>query len=156
MLPYAVIIVVLAASIAIAATAPGGRRPETAKRGPLLRIGLDATNRRAFLTGIAPMAPFVFAFPAIAFAGLPVMLGSTALGGAPIADLGLLAAITLASGVLAQPITRRFVPVTAARIGLSLGGAGCALGAVAVAWHEVPLLLAIAAILGAGYGGCMA
>jgi len=155
MLPYAVIIVVLAATLAIAATAPGGRRPETAKRGPLLRIGLDATNRRAFLAGIAPMAPFVFAFPAIAFAGLPVMLGSAALGGAPIAYLGLLAAITLASGVLAQPITRRFVPATAARIGLSLGGAGCALGAVAVAWHVIPLLIAIAAILGAGYGICM-
>jgi len=155
LLPYAVHVVVLAAAIAIAATAPGGRRSPTSQPGPLLRIGLDATNRGAFLAGIAPMAPFVFAFPAIAFAALPAMLGSDALGSAPIAYIGVLAAITLAAGVLAQPVTRRFAPIPAARVGLAIGAAGCALGAAAVAWHVVPLLVASAAILGAGYGVCM-
>ena len=154
-LPYAVIVVVLAGAIAIAATAEGGRRPATAHTGPLLRIGLDASNRRTFFAGVAPMAPFVFALPAIAFASLPLMLGSGALGSAPIAFIGLLAAVCLAAGVLAQPVTRRFEPVLAARVGLAIGAAGCTLGAAAVAWHLVPLLLAIAAILGAGYGVMM-
>ncbi|HET9990355.1 MAG TPA: MFS transporter, partial [Kofleriaceae bacterium] len=154
-LPYVVHVVALAVAIAIAATAPGGRRSPTAHPGPLLRIGLDATNRRAFFAGIAPMAPFVFAFPAIAFAALPALLGSDALGTAPIAYIGLLAATTLAAGVLVQPVTRRFTPTAAARLGLAIGAVGCAVGAAAVAWHVVPLLLANAAILGAGYGICM-
>jgi MFS family permease len=154
-LPYAVIVVVLAVAIAIASTAEGGRRPATPRTGPLLRIGLDASNRRTFFVGVAPMAPFVFAFPAIAFASLPLMLGSDALGGAPIAFIGLLASVCLAAAVLAQPVTRRFEPVVAARVGLVIGAVGCALGAAAVAWHLVPLLLAIAAILGAGYGVTM-
>jgi hypothetical protein len=83
------------------------------------------------------------------------MLGAGALGSAPIAFIGLLAAVCLASGVLAQPVTRRYEPALAARVGLAIGAAGCALGAAAVAWHLVPLLLAIAAILGAGYGVTM-
>ena len=154
-LPYAVIVVVLAASIAIAATAEGGRRPPIARTGPLLRIGLDASNRRAFFAGVAPMAPFVFAFPAITFASLPLMLGAGTLGRAPIAFIGVVTAVCLAAGVLAQPVTRRFDPVLASRLGLAIGAAGCALGAAAVAWHVAALLLAIAAILGASYGVMM-
>jgi hypothetical protein len=147
-LPYAAHAVALIAAIAIGARAPGGQ--PSGARGPLLRIGLDATNRAAFFRGIAPMAPFVFAFPAIAFATLPALLGS-----ATPAYIGVVAAVALASGVLAQQITRQLSPAISARLGLVLGAAGCALGAVMVALQLAPLLLVSAAILGAGYGICM-
>lgn len=146
--PYVAHAVALIIAIAIGASAPCG--DPIGARGPLFRIGLDRSNRAAFFTGIAPMAPFVFAFPAIAFATLPAMLGS-----ATPAYIGVVAAISLAAGVLAQPVTRRFAPAVAARLGLGLGVAGLVLGIATVAWHIAPLLLVCSAILGAGYGICM-
>ncbi|MFT3697462.1 MAG: MFS transporter [Kofleriaceae bacterium] len=152
-LPYVVHSIALVAAIAIAAGTPGGE--PTGARGPLLSIGVDRDNRAGFLTGVLPMAPFVFAFPVIAFASLPAMLGPGALGSAPIAYIGLLGAITLAAGVLAQPVTRKFPPTTAARVGLIVGALGCGLGALVVATHITALLLVVAAVLGVGYGVCM-
>jgi len=151
-LPYVVHIAVQLAALIVAWRAPdrGGRRGA----GPLLRIELDRAAWRRFARGVAPMAPFVFAFPAITFATLPAMLGG-ALGSAPIAYTGLLCAITLAAGVMAQPITRRFDPVRAARLGLLVGVAGLVLGLIVVVYQRSALLLAVAPILGAAYGACM-
>ena len=67
----------------------------------------------------------------------------------------MLAAVTLAAGVLAQPLTRRVSPTTGARLGLAIGAIGCALGAIIVATHASALLVVDAAVLGAGYGVCM-
>jgi hypothetical protein len=100
------------------------------------------------------MAPFVFAFPVIAFAALPSMLAGS-LGTAPMAYTGVLCVVTLAAGVIAQPITRRFEPTTAARLGLIAGAAGLALGTYAVASQTSVLLLVVAPLLGAAYGVCM-
>ncbi|HEU4727290.1 MAG TPA: MFS transporter [Kofleriaceae bacterium] len=160
-LPFAIHVVVLGAMLVIArrvpetcetceARAPGPGAPDR----PLLRIELDRAGWRAFLLGVAPMAPFVFALPVIAFAALPSMLGG-ALGAAPMAYTGLLCALTLAAGVLVQPVTRRFDPLAAARLGLLIGAAGLALGGFAVASHTPAILLAVAPILGAAYGVCM-
>lgn len=122
--------------------------------GPLLRIELDRAGWRSFWRGVVPMAPFVFGFPAIAVAALPGMLAG-ALGGAPIAYTGVLAGLTLGAGVIAQPLTARFEPTSAARLGLVIGAAGVALGATAVASHAPGLLLLVAPVLGAGYGVAM-
>ncbi len=153
-LPYLVHVAVMIAAIAIALGAPGGRA-STGPRRPLLSIGLDRENRRSFLLGVVWMAPFVFAFPVIVFATLPAMLGPEALGGAPIAYVGVLGAVTLGAGILAQPVTRRFAPTLSARVGLALGTLGCALGAYTVYAHASELLIAVAIVLGAGYGVCM-
>jgi MFS family permease len=154
MLPYVVHVIALVAALAFAVRAPAPpSRPRST--GPLLRIGLDRTNRRGFLRAVVWMAPFVFAFPAIAFAVLPAMLGRDALGSAPIAYIGLLAAITLAAGVAAQPFTRRIAPITGARLGLAVGAVGLVLGAIAVGTNAPALLLVVAPVLGAGYGMCM-
>ncbi len=59
---------------ALALRAPAPPRAP-ARPGPLLRIGLDRTNRGPFLRGVVWMAPFVFAFPGIAFATLPALAG---------------------------------------------------------------------------------
>jgi MFS family permease len=100
------------------------------------------------------MAPFVFGFPTIAFAVLPSMLGG-ALGPAPLVYTGALCALTLAAGVVAQPITRRLSPLTAARLGLLTGTAGVLLGALAVSTQRPLALLLVAPLLGAAYGVCM-
>jgi len=151
-LPFAIHVALLAAVLAIAwrAEDTGGGAPP----GRLLRIELDRAGWRSFVRGVAPMAPFVFGFPAIVLAALPAMLAG-ALGAAPMAYTGVLAAMTLGAGVLVQPITRRFEPTTAARLGMVVGAAGIALGAVAVATQTAALLVVVAPVLGAAYGVAM-
>ena len=151
-LPFAIHVALLAAVLAIAwrtEDTGGGGLP-----GRLLRIELDRAGWRSFIRGVVPMAPFVFGFPAVVLAALPAMLDG-ALGAAPMAYTGVLAALTLGAGVLAQPITRRFEPTTAARLGLVVGAAGIALGAVAVAAQISVLLVVVAPVLGAAYGVAM-
>jgi len=151
-LPYAIHVALLAALLAIAWRSEdtgGGARPR-----PLLRIDLDPAGWRGFVRGVVPMAPFVYGFPAIVLAALPGMLAG-ALGRNAIAVTGVVAAITLGAGVVAQPITRRFEPTSAARLGLAVGGAGIAVAAFAVAAHAPALLFVVAPVLGAGYGMAM-
>lgn len=150
LLPYVAHLIVTAFVFASALRAPAPPRA-AARPGPLLRLGLDSTNRGPFLHGVVWMAPFVFAFPAIAFATLPVLAG----GRIQPSYVGALAALTLAAGMAAQPFTRRFAPTAAARAGLLVGAAGVVLGTGAVAWHTTLPLLAAAALLGVGYGACM-
>jgi len=150
--PYAIHAALLAAILAIAWRAEDAG--ERAPPGRLLRIELDPAGWRSFARGVAPMAPFVFGFPALVLAALPGMLGG-ALGAAPIAYTGVLAVIMLGAGVLVQPITRRFEPTRASRLGLAVGAAGTLLGVVTVALQVPALLLLVAPILGAAYGVCM-
>lgn len=149
-LPYVAHLLVTSVVLGFAFQVPASPRAAT-RSGPLLRIGLDGSNRGPFLRGVVWMAPFVFAFPAIAFATLPVLAG----GKLQPSYVGALAALTLASGMAAQPFTRRIAPTAAARAGLLVGAAGVVLGTGAVAWHATPLLLVAAALLGAAYGACM-
>jgi Major Facilitator Superfamily len=155
-IPYAVHVAVLSVALLVARRAPDTRQLEPSEQthGPLLRIELDPAAWRRFVRSVAPMAPFVFAFPAIAFAALPSMLGA-ALGRAPLVYTGVLCAVTLATGVLVQPATRRFEPEMAARLGLFVGAGGLAAGAFAVATRIPAALLFVAAILGTAYGACM-
>jgi hypothetical protein len=150
LLPYVPHLLVTTFVLGLAFRTPAPPRAP-ARPGPLLRIGLDRTNRGPFLRGVVWMAPFVFAFPGIAFATLPALAGGKILP----SYVGALAALTLAAGMAAQPFTRRSAPTTAARAGLLVGAAGVLLGAGAVVWHSALPLLAAAALLGVGYGVCM-
>lgn len=151
-LPYLAHIAALALAIALALPTTSAR--STQKR-PLLSIGLDHTNRKAFATGVAFMAPFVFGFAVVAFAALPAMLGPDALGSAPLAYIGLVAAVGLGAGIAVQPIIRTMDPTRAARVGLVIGAAGCALGGIVVEQHASELLLLVTAVMGVAYGCCM-
>jgi MFS family permease len=151
-LPFAIHALVLALAIVFAFGVP-----DVAPRSgghQLLRFDLDGAGWRRFAREVALMAPWVFAFPSIAFAALPAALGG-ALGPAPIAYTGLLCALTLGGGVLAQPLTRQVTPVAAARLGLGVGAVGLGLGAIAVAAALPLLLLPVAPVLGAAYGICL-
>ncbi len=155
-LPFVLHLALLGCALLIARGAPdtrGSAGSGTAKR-PLIRIELEPEAWRSFLSSVAPMAPFVFGFPAIAFAALPSLLGG-ALGPAPLVYTGALCALTLAAGVLAQPVTRRFAPLVAARLGLATGTVGVLLGALAVSARMPAALLVVAPLLGAAYGVCM-
>ena len=149
-LPYVAHLIVTAFVFTLALRAPAPPRAP-ARPGPLLRIGLDRTNRGPFLRSVVWMAPFVFAFPGISFATLPALAG----GKIQPSYVGALAALTLAAGMAAQPFTRRSAPTAAARAGLLVGAAGVLLGAGAVVWHAALPLLTAALLLGVGYGVCM-
>ncbi|MCE9575640.1 MAG: MFS transporter [Deltaproteobacteria bacterium] len=149
--PYAVHLVVLATAIALVWPTPNVSARSTR---PLLRLDLGTGGWRRFAREAAPMAPFVFAFPTIAFAALPSMLAG-AFAHAPIAFAGIVAACVLASGVLIQPYTRRGSPVATARIGLAIGALGIGIGALAVIAQQPALVLACAPVLGIAYGTCM-
>jgi MFS family permease len=153
-MPFVAHLTVLGGALLIVRGAPDAGAATDAAQRPLLRIRLEPEAWSRFLRGVAPMAPFVFGFPSIAFAALPGMLGG-ALGAAPLVYTGALCALTLAAGVVAQPITRRLAPMIAARLGLGTGTLGLLLGAWAVDTHTTGALLLVAPLLGAAYGVCM-
>ncbi|MBS2023030.1 MAG: MFS transporter [Deltaproteobacteria bacterium] len=152
-LPYVVLLATLAIAIALALGVPTPPA-RTGSPRPWLSLGLNAQNRRPFLLGVALMAPFVFAFPTISFATIPNMLGG-GLGSAPVAFIGLLAAVTMTAGVLAQPLTRGLMPLRSARLGLGAGVLALLLGILAVHWGARWMLFVTAPLLGVGYGTCM-
>lgn len=102
---------------------------------------------------IAPLAICVYAFPASAVAGVPVLIGFPV---APVALTGLLAGITLGAGALAAPWQQRLGPRTAP-VAAACGAAGFAGTAIAAAVPPL-LLLAVPAsvVLGAGGGLALA
>jgi MFS family permease len=153
-LPFALHLAVLGCGLLSARSLPDRGGSAGAQSRPLIRIELEPKAWASFLCGVAPMAPFVFGFPAIAFAALPSMLGS-ALGSAPLVYTGALCALTLAAGVVAQPITGRLAPMVAARLGLVTGAVGILCGALAVTARLPLALLAVAPLLGGAYGVCM-
>jgi predicted MFS family arabinose efflux permease len=122
--------------------------------GPLLRLALERTTWQRFIREVVPVTPFVFTFPTLAFTALPQLLPASSTT-VPIAVTGVLSALTLGTGVLAQPLTRRFGVTTGAQLGLALGALGLVVGAVGVklAWPAV--VVVAAPLLGAAYGLCV-
>ncbi len=102
---------------------------------------------------IAPLAVCVYAFPASAVGGVPVLIGFPA---APVALTGLLAGATLGAGALAAPLQGRLGSRTAP-VAAICGAIGFGLTALAAAQSSL-LLLAVPAsiILGAGGGLALA
>jgi hypothetical protein len=121
-------------------------------RGP--RPGpLRPGTLRASALVIAPLAVCVYAFPASAVAGIPVLIGFPV---APVALTGLLAGVTLGTGALAAPLQARLGRGTAPAAA-TCGALGFAATAVAAAVPPL-LLLAVpaACVLGAGGGLALA
>jgi len=130
--------------------APTARRP--------VRFWVPAVRSPRFRLTVAPMAPWVFAAPAIAFALLPSVVGAEdAVDG--IAVAAAIAALTAVAGVLVQPLARRLEAQTqnnrAGIAGLLVLGAGLALGAVTVQAQQPWLLVPCALAFGCAYGLCL-
>jgi len=135
--------------------------PETVAPGASAqprRLPWPAIRSGRFLTVVAPMAPWAFAAPVIAFALLPSVAGisSTADG---IALTAAITALCALAGVLVQPLARRLVTRTAtnraAAAGLLVCAAGLGLGAETVQGRLAWLLVPSAIVLGAAYGLCL-
>jgi hypothetical protein len=139
---------------------PGLRAPETvpaSNRHVTRSIRVASASSRRFRHVISPAAPWVFVAPSVAFAVLPAMIAAE-LGHFQIGFAAITAALTLAVGVLIQPLARALDRSGAGRgllTGLAAILAGLALAALAVAVGSWPLALPADMLLGAGYGLCL-
>jgi MFS family permease len=116
--------------------------PETVlgdRRGAV-RLSIPAARHPRFRRVVGPMAPWVFAMPAVAFALLPSIVGANRASDG-IALTAAISALVALAGVLIQPVARRLV----ATVGLLLS-------AVAADVQEVWLLVPCALVLGSSYG----
>jgi hypothetical protein len=134
--------------------------PETVApgRSRVPRLSVPALRSRRFRTVVAPMAPWVFAAPAIAFALLPSIAGAGQAANG-VALTAAIAALCALAGILIQPLARRLDlrpgRNRAAAAGLLVLAAGLVLGAVTAQRREVWLLVPSAIVLGCAYGMCL-
>ncbi|HVL84792.1 MAG TPA: MFS transporter [Pseudonocardia sp.] len=155
-LPYLLHVALMAGALVLLRAVPETLPPQRRRRdGPLLNLGVPRPARRPFALVVLPVAVAVFTFPSTAVTVLPLLL-IPAMPGIAVAVTGLVAGVTLLTGVLAQPLERRLGAVRAAPVGLLSGAAGLALSLVAGATGSWPLLVPVAVLLGGGYGLCLA
>ncbi|MCW2811206.1 MAG: putative arabinose efflux permease, family [Friedmanniella sp.] len=159
LLPYGVQI-----ALSLAAAVPLLRARETrtgGSAGPARSLRADLrvppAHRRRFRRVVLPMAPWVFAAPAMAFVVGPALVAGQ-VGPYRVAFAALAAVVTLAFGAGVQP----FVPALARRTGGRPGAVGLGLVALATAVLAVDasvrspgLALVCAAGFGLGYGICI-
>jgi hypothetical protein len=149
-LPHIVLMAAVLVALAGAEETVGGRRRVS------FTIRGFGTNR--FRRVVAPMAPWVFAAPAIAFALLPdvVDAGSATDG---IALVAVVTSLTAFAGILIQPLARRLGGEgglnRAAITGLLILAAALAAATLTVATGEVWMLLPDAVLFGSAYGMCL-
>lgn len=148
--PYLPHVVLGTLAILLVWPAPNTGRALTPRA--LLRLPA-ATRSRRFLTVVVPSAPWVFGSAAISIAFLPSGFGADSSG--ELAFAGVLAGITLGTGVLIQGPARRLDdrrPLLAGQVGLLAAAVGCAIGVAALAAEVRMLMLVSGPVLGAGYG----
>ncbi len=122
------------------------------------RLSFPGAGTPRFRRVVAPMAPWVFAAPAIAFALLPSIVGAGHAADG-IAVTAAITALTAIAGVAIQPFAQRLhtraQPPSAGVAGLLAVTAGLALGALTADVKHTWLLVPSAIVLGAGYGLCL-
>jgi hypothetical protein len=136
------------------------RVPETVSggRGRTVRLAVPGVRSLPFRRVVAPMAPWVFAAPAIAFAFLPSIVGADQAANG-IAVAAAITTLTALAGVLVQPLARRLEAHARTNVagiaGLLVLGAGLALAAATAQAQQIWLLVPCAIVLGCAYGLCL-
>jgi hypothetical protein len=124
----------------------------------IVKLSVPGVRSTRFRTVVAPMAPWVFAAPAIAFALLPSVVGAEHLTDA-IAVAALVTMLTAVAGVLIQPLARRLEAHAASNqagiAGLLVLSGGLVLGAATAQAQQPWLLVPCAIVLGCAYGLCL-
>ncbi|PRY10576.1 MFS transporter [Kineococcus rhizosphaerae] len=123
--------------------AGGAAAPSTLRR---------TLRRRVFLAGVLPTAPWVFGAATTALGALPVLVPLGRFG--PLGS-GVVAAVTLGTGILVQPVAQRLVrrgPTVPLQVGTAAVVLGMLTAALTVATASRPLLLLSAVVLGSAYG----
>ncbi|MFD5433425.1 MFS transporter [Kitasatospora sp. NPDC127067] len=116
--------------------------------------GPAAVRHPRFRYVVLPASPAVLGAATVAYVVLPPLVADRVPGYAPLFS-GLVAALTLATGVVAQPFAARLDDADSARATLTAMAtviAGLLLGALAAALDSVGLVVAAALVLGTGYG----
>ncbi|MFL5816948.1 MAG: MFS transporter, partial [Conexibacter sp.] len=152
-LPHLVLMAVLAVALRrIPETVAAGRHPRHALRS------LAGLRSARFRRVVVPLAPWVFAAPAVAFALLPAVVDASR-SATGIAVTGGITFLCALAGVLVQPLARRLGADAranwAASVGLALLAGGLGLAAFTARQSEIWLLAPCALVLGAAYGLCM-
>lgn len=129
-------------------------RTERVRTGIAATLRVPAVSHRRFLRVVVPMAPWVFGSAAIAYAIVPALV-SEKIGQWALLYTSGLTVLTLACGVLVQPIARRLDDHSSARavvvsmVLMSLG----VFAAVATAITQSPVAaILVAMLLGSAYG----
>ncbi|OKI00442.1 MFS transporter [Streptomyces sp. CB02923] len=133
---------------------PAAQAEPAAHAGPAVHRPAGASFRRL----VAPVAPWVFAAPTIAFVTLPGLVGDR-LDGWQTVYAGVATAVTPGAGLLVAPLARRLAArhrLATAVTGLAAIALGLLIAAVAVAAVQPAVALIAAAVLGGGYGLCVA
>lgn len=123
-------------------------------RDMLEMLHIPAVAHKRFLRVVVPVAPWVFGCAGAAYALLPQLLSDSA-GDAPIAFSGLMTVITLGCGVAVQMLGRLVDTHKSARasaLSMFVITVGAIFGAFAAHSLSLPLGIAAAATMGAGYG----
>lgn len=134
--------------------------PETAtpRRVPVLsRVVVPSATGRRFRGVVAPLAPWVFTAAAISLTiGPALVVRHTA--SIEVAFAGIVAGLTLGTGVLIQPVARRLDTgggVRTMSVGLVACLAGCLVETATAATAQPVLAVVAALLLGAGYGASL-
>ncbi|WP_197040844.1 MFS transporter [Pseudonocardia halophobica] len=155
-LPYLVHVALMLPALALLPRVPETLAPEHRRTGgPLVNLGVPPGSGRAFGLVVAPIAIGVFAFAATAVNVLPLEL-EPVMPGIGVAVTGLVAGLTMGTGVVVQPLVRRLGTTWAGAIALALGAAGIALGLLADLTGAWPLVVPVSVLLGLAYGICLA
>jgi MFS family permease len=157
-LPYVVHIVLTVVAGVLVWNAPV---PHAGRAAAPIRAGSSTRrdDRHYALSGhfwarIGPMAPWVFACPAISMVILPTLIRHQ-ISGAALAFTGLICGITLGTGVLVQQPARRLEsrrPGMVTTLGMLSTLLGVLLTALTVRHGSVALVIVGSVVLGAGYG----
>ncbi|WP_316528235.1 MFS transporter [Kitasatospora brasiliensis] len=113
-----------------------------------------AVRHPRFRYVVLPASPAVLGAATVGYVVLPPLVADRVPGYAPLFS-GLVAALTLATGVVAQPFAARLDDAGSARATLTAMAtviAGLLLGALAAARDSVGLVVVAALVLGTGYG----
>ncbi|HVH20903.1 MAG TPA: MFS transporter [Pseudonocardia sp.] len=154
-LPYLVHVVLTLVSLVLLPAVPETLAPADRRAGAVLNLGVPAGSRWAFWLVVLPVAVGVFTFPSTAVTVLPLLL-TPAVPQLAVVVTGLVAGVTLLTGVFTQPLGRRLGAVRGGPTGLAIGAAGFGLSLVAVQFQAWPLLVPVALLLGTAYGLCLA
>lgn len=152
-IPYLVHLALLLIIAPLTWNASGGLPLEDSKNNPS-RFFSPAILSPRFLWAVAAWAPWVFGSACTSFVVLPTIAESRY----PIAFAGLIACITMGTGVLVQPLVTRissssFIPP--AIFGLSLTTVGMLLSLIVALTQNVWSVFPAALALGAAYGVMM-
>ncbi|MGW2328251.1 MFS transporter [Streptomyces sp. NPDC001700] len=139
-------------------SSPAPSSPAYSDRARSGTVRSGTAPAREFRRMVAPVAPWVFIAPAVAFATLPGLVDAE-LKGWETVYAGVITAVTPGAGILVAPFARSLAArhrIATGAIGLAAVALGLLIAALAAAQAQPVVALLASVVLGAGYGLCVA